>query len=155
MTGELRRDERAFSTVVEKMLAVGLVTLFVSLVSVTVYGGVVPDARTAAGEQVSERTLATAAERIQQAVPPNTTAADVHVRVDLPPTIRGAGYEIRAQNRSLVLEHPRGRLDGRARLALPAPVVRVEGRWRSGEPAYVRVQRMDAGLVVRLETEGR
>ena len=155
MRRELRRDDRGFSTVVEKVLAIGLVTLFVSLVSVTVYGGVVPDARTAAGEQLSERTLATAAERVQQAVPPNATAADVRVRVDLPPTIRGAGYEIRAENRSLVLDHPRDRLDDRARLALPESVVRVEGRWGSGETTYVHVRRVDAGLVVRLEAGGR
>ncbi|WP_424016425.1 DUF7266 family protein [Halorientalis pallida] len=152
MIETFRQDDRAFSTVVEKILAIGLVTLFVSLVSVTVYGGVVPDARTAAGEQLSERTLATAAERVQQAVPPNATAADVRVRVDLPPTIRGAGYEIRAENRSLVLDHPRDRLDERARLALPESVVRVEGRWGSGETTVVRVRRVDAGLVVRLET---
>jgi hypothetical protein len=152
MIETFRRDDRAFSTVVEKILAIGLVTLFVSLVSVTVYGGVVPDARTAAGEQLSERTLATAAERVQQAVPPNATAADIRVRVDLPPTIRGTGYEIRAENRSLVLDHPRDRLDQRARLALPDSVVRVEGRWGSGEATVVRVRRVDAGLVVRLET---
>jgi hypothetical protein len=131
------------------------VTLFVSLVSVTVYGGVVPDTRTAAGEQISERALASAAERVQQAVPPNATAADVRVRVELPPTIRSAGYEIRAENRSLVLDHPRDRLDGRARLALPSSVVRVEGQWESGESTYVRVHRVDAGFVVRLETGGR
>ncbi|MFB6083238.1 MAG: hypothetical protein ABEJ94_03210 [Halorientalis sp.] len=151
MTGAFRRDDRAFSTVVEKVLAIGLVTLFVSLVSVTVYGGLVPDARTAAGEELSERTLAAAAERVQQAVPPNATAVDVRVRVDVPPTIRGAGYEIRAENRSLVLDHPHDRLDERARLALPGSVVRVEGRWESGETTYVRVSRTDAGLVVRLE----
>jgi len=155
MMDALRRDDRGFSTVVEKVLAIGLVTLFISLVSVTVYGGVVPDARTAAGEELSERTLATAAERVQQAVPPNATAADVRVRVDLPPTIRGAGYEIRAENQSLVLDHPRDRLDERARLALPESVVRVDGRWGSGETTYVHVRRVDAGLVVRLETGGR
>ena len=148
-------DDRGVSTVVEKVLAIGLVTLFVSLISVTVYGGVVPDTRTAAGAEVSERTLAATAERVQQAVPPNTTAVDVRLRVETPPTIRSAGYEIRADGRALVLDHPRDRLDERARLALPSSVVRVEGAWQSGETTYVRVRRVPAGLVVRLEAGER
>lgn len=151
---QARTDERAVSTVVEKTLAIGLVTLYVSLVSVTIYGGVVPDFRTAAGEQLSERTLATATERVQQAVPPSATAVDVRTRVSLPATIRGDGYDIRADGRALVLDHPDGELDERALLALPSSVTRVEGRWQSGASNYVHVTSTDTGLVVRLETGG-
>ena len=145
-------DNRGLSTVVEKTVAIGLVTLFVSLVSVTVYGGVVPDARTAAGTELRDRTLAKASERIQQAVPPNATSVATRTRVTLPASIRGANYEIRIDGESLVFDHPRDELDGRVRLALPTHVVRVEGRWQSGGRTYVRVTSEPGGLVVRLET---
>ena len=148
-------DNRGASIVVEKTLAIGLVTLFVSLVSVTVYGGVVPDARTTAGEQLRDRTLAKASERVQQAIPPNATHVDSRTRVTLPASIRGANYEIRADGRSLVFDHPRDALDARVRVAMPGYVVRVEGRWQSGGPTAVRVTSVDGGLLVRLVTEER
>lgn len=153
MTDKLATDGRAVSTVVEKTLAVGLVTLFVSLVSVTVYGGVVPDFQRATAEELGERTVATAAERVQQAVPPNATDAAVRTRVSLPRSIDGAGYDVRVDGRELVLDHPDPRVDARARLALPPSVTRVEGRWQSGGDNYVRVERSGDGLVVRLESE--
>ncbi len=148
-------DNRAVSPVVEKTLAIGLVTLFVSLVSVTVYGGVVPDARTTAGAELRDRTLAKASERIQQAIPPNATAVDSHTRVTLPASIRGANYEIRADGQSIVFDHPRDALDARVRLAVPGHVVRVEGQWQSGAQTAVRVRSTDGGVVVRLVTEER
>jgi hypothetical protein len=148
-------DNRAVSTVVEKTLAIGLVTLFVSLVSLTMFGGVVPDFRAASGEELAERTLAKATERVQQAVPPNATRADVRMRVSLPGTIRRAGYRVRVDGRALVLDHPSDRISARTPLALPQSVVTVDGEWQSGGPAYVRVERVEDGLAVRLETEGR
>jgi len=147
-------DNRGVSTVVEKTLAIGLVTLFVSLVSVTVYGGVVPDARTTAGAELRDRTLAKASERVQQAVPPNATTVDVRTRVTLPVSVRGANYEIRTDGESLVFDHPSDALDKRVRLALPTHVLRVEGRWQSGARTYVRVTSEPGGVVVRLETGG-
>jgi len=144
-------DDRAISPVVEKTLAVGLVVLYVSLVTVTVYGGVLPDFRTAAGERVGERTLATASQRVQQAVPPNATATDARVRVDLPATIRGDGYTIRTDGEVLVLDHPDEGIGGRSRLAVPDHVARVEGRWDSGGRSVIVVRQGDDGLVVRLE----
>lgn len=148
-------DNRGVSTVVEKTLAIGLVTLFVSLVSVTVYGGVVPDARTTAGSELADRTLAKASHRVQQAIPPNATAVDVRTHVALPASIRGANYEIRGDGHSLVFDHPRDALDRRVRLALPGHVVRVEGRWQSGGQTAVRVTSNGTGLLVRLVTEER
>lgn len=148
-------DNRGVSTVVEKTLAIGLVTLFVSLVSVTVYGGVVPDTRTTAGAELADRTLAKASERIQQAVPPNATAVDARTAVRLPASIRGSNYEIRADGQELVFDHPRDALDRRVRLALPSHVTRVEGAWQSGGQTAIRVTSEGSGLVVRLETEDR
>lgn len=147
-------DSRAVSTVVEKTLAIGLVTLFVSLVSVALYGGVVPEFRAAAGDELAERTLATAAERVQQGVPPNATHVDARTRVRLPDTIQGDAYRVRTDNRTLVLDHPDPDVGGRARLALPPSVDHVEGTWESGGQAVVHVTNEGAGLVVRLETEG-
>jgi len=149
------RDERAISPVVEKTLAIGLVVLYLSLVAVTFYTGILPDFRTAAGERVGERTLATASQRVQQAIPPNATAVGVRKQVDLPASIRGEGYEIRADGTALVLDHPNSGIGGRARPALPEYVTRVEGQWESGDRTVVIVRRVDDGLVVRLETEGR
>lgn len=150
----LLSDDRAVSPVVEKTLAIGLVTLYVSLVSVTIYGGIVPDARTTAGHELADRALAKATERVQQAVPPNATDVDVRLHVSLPPTIRGAAYDIRTDGRVLVLDHPTDELDERALLALPASVVRVEGRWQSGAETFVHVTSTGSGLVVRLEMGG-
>jgi hypothetical protein len=144
-------DRRAVSPVVEQTLAIGLVVLYVSLVAVTLYAGVLPDFRTAAGDRVGDRTLATASQRLQQAVPPNATAVEGRTRVDLPATIRGDAYEIRVDGETLVLDHPDPGVGGRSRLALPDHVTRVEGRWESGDRTVVVVRRVDDGLVVRLE----
>lgn len=155
MIGRRDRADRGVSPVVERTLAVGLVVLYVSLVTVTVYGGVLPDFRAAAGERVADRTLATATQRVQQSIPPNATATAGRTRVDLPATVRGDAYEIRAEGAALVLDHPDAGIGGRSRLALPGHVTRVEGRWESGDRALVVVRSVEDGLVVRLETGGR
>lgn len=145
-------DSRAQTSVVGKVLEAGIVVLYVGLLATTLYGGVVPAYETAAGESVAERTVASTAERIQQAVPPAGRAVDSRTRVTLPPTISGAAYVIHVENRTLVLEHPDG-LGASTRLALSETVTRVEGRWQSGEPAVVHVEGAQSGLVVRLEGE--
>jgi hypothetical protein len=142
--------DRAVTPVVSKALEVGLVVLYVSVLTTAMYGTVVPEYRDAAGEEVAERTLATAAERVQQAVPPSAGHAEATVRVDLPDAIAGAAYRIRADGRALVLDHPDG-ISSRARLALPDRVVRVTGTWESGDETVVRVVTVEDGLVVRLE----
>lgn len=143
---------RAQSTVVGKALEASLVVLYVALLTAVLYGGAVPSYQSAAGDAVAERTVATAALRVQQAVPPAVTRVDARVRVDLPATIAGAAYELRVEDRVLVLVHPDPAVGSRARLALPSSVDRVEGRWRSGAPALVRVTGGDGRLVVRLES---
>jgi hypothetical protein len=148
----LPADERALSPVVGKALEVGMVTLFVALLASTLYGGVVPEYRTAAADEVGDRALATAAERIETAVPPNATHVDGETRIDLPRTIRGTTYRLRANGSALLLDHPRDRLDGRVRLSLPPSVVHVTGTWESGAPAVVRVDDVDGGLRVELGT---
>lgn len=144
-------EDRAVSPVVGKALEAGIVVLFVSVLVATLYGQAVPGYRSTAGQQVGERALATAAERVQQAVPPVASRVEARYRVDLPRTVRGRGYVVRADGRTLVFDHPTLPTE-RARVQLPDRVDRVEGRWRSRRPAVVRIYSTDAGLVVRLET---
>lgn len=151
-TGEQAPGTRAVAPVTGKLLEVGVVLLYVGLVSTALYGGVVPGYEAAAGDGVAERTLATATQRVQQAVPPNGTHVQARAAVELPDTIDGRAYELRAEGRRLVLDHP-GQ-DADARLALPDSVVEVSGSWSSTAPAVVSVEGTERGLVVRLE-EGR
>jgi hypothetical protein len=147
--------DRALAPVVGKTLEVALVVLFLGLLTTTLYGGVVPNYRDTAGREVGDRTLALAAERVQQAVPAVGTAVSVTHRVDLPRTIRGRAYRVEADGRTLVLVHPSDAVGGRESLVVPARVTRVEGAWHSREPAVIRVSSTDGGLVVELvEGEG-
>lgn len=149
-----RRDDRAVATVTGKILEVSLVMLYLGVVATALYGGVVPGYQSAAGDEVAERTLATATQRVQQAVPPNGTHVRTTARVDLPDAIAGRPYEVRVDGRRLILDHPDPDVGARSRLALPESVVDVSGRWSSSGPTYVLVRGTSRGLVVSLE-EGR
>ncbi|MFB6304713.1 MAG: hypothetical protein ABEH47_06070 [Haloferacaceae archaeon] len=139
--------------VVGKALEAGVLVLLVALLATTMFGSVVPEYRTAAGAELADRTLAGAAERVEQAVPDDVPhELDREVRADLPATIRGRGYEIRATGRELVLDHPTAGVGGRVDLALP-PGVRATGSWTSGDDAVVRVRTGEAALRVTLATE--
>lgn len=142
--------DRGLAPVVGKALEVALVVLFLGLLTATLYGGVVPDYRDAAGQEVGDRTLALAADRVQQAVPSVGTSVAVTHRVDLPRTIRGRSYRVETDARTLVLVHPTEAIGDRTPLVLPDRVARVEGTWHSREPAVVRVSSTDSGLVVEL-----
>lgn len=143
-------DSRAVTPVVEKVIAIGLVALFVGGLSATLYGGTVPQARDAVGDELAERVLATATQRVEQAVPPNGTAVRASQRVDLPATIRGSSYRIETDGRWLVLDHPDDAVGERSRLTLPDSVVGVDGAWGSGGDAVVAVRSVDGGLAVEL-----
>lgn len=144
-------DNRAVTPVVEKVLAAGIVMLYIAGTTTVVFGGAVPAERNAVGSELAERTVTAAAEEIERAIPPDATGARVRKRVRLPPTIRGAGYRIRVENRTLVLDHPDSAIEARARLSLPPSVVRVAGDWQSGGRPVVVVRRTAGGLVVELQ----
>ncbi|NHN57682.1 MULTISPECIES: hypothetical protein [Halorussus] len=148
-------DERAVSPVVGKALEASIVVLYVAFLSATLYGGVVPEYRTAAGAEVGERVLAQSAARVQQAVPPDARAVESRTAVSLPRTIRGRAYAVRVVNRTLVLDHPRDGVGGRVALALPEIVDSVRGNWSSRDPAFVVVRSHGDDLAVRLESSGR
>jgi len=149
----LGADARGLTPVVSKALGVSLLLLYVGLVATSLYGGVVPDYRDDAGRELGERTLAGATLAVEDAVPPAGADATATRRVDLPATIRGAAYEIRAANGSLVLDHPRFTL--RRPLTLPDRVVEVSGRWDSADPAWVRVETVSGGVAIRLVSGDR
>lgn len=146
-------DNRAVTPVVEKAITMGVVVLFVGGMTTTLFAGVVPTYRDAVGSEMAERTLAMAAEEIERAVPPNATAVRSTRRVDLPPTIRGAGYAIRVDGGELVLDHPRSGVGGRTTLALPPRVTRIDGSWASGGETVVTSRRDGTGLVLELREE--
>ena len=142
--------DRGFAPVVGKTLEALLVVLYVTSLVTVLHGGVLPEYRTATAAEVSDRTLSAAAHRIEASVPPPSSDAAVTRTVDLPAAIDRAAYRLRAENGSLVLEHPDDDLSGRLRLALPRRVVAVEGTWRSDERAVLRVRADDGRLRVLL-----
>lgn len=144
-------DDRAVAPVVGKALESGLVLLYVALVASTLFGTVVPDYRTTAGDAVADRALAAAASDVETAIPVAVRSATVRHRVSLPKTIRGTPYVVRAENRTLVLDHPNPGVSGRVRLVLPAAVERVQGAWQSDRPAILVVRRTNGSVVVTLE----
>jgi hypothetical protein len=131
--------DRGLAPVVGKALEAGIVLLYVATLVTALHGGVLPDYRAAAGAEVSERTLATTADRIESAVPPRSRIVEATVRVSLPLAIDRATYRLRGRGETLVLDHPDPALSGRVRLALPDRVV-VEGTWESDDPARIRVR---------------
>jgi len=147
------QQSRAVVPSVGKALEAGIVVMFVALLTTTLFGSVVPNARTAAADEVGERTLQHAAASVEQAVRPVGANVAVERRVSLPGTIRGRGYRIEADGNALVLVHANQRVGGRTPLSLPDRVRSVRGNWTGGD-AVVRVeQHPDGGLVVVL-TEG-
>ena len=147
--------DRAVVPSIGKALEASLVLLYVALLSTALYGGLVPDYRAAAGNELADRTVATAAHEVRSAVPPPATNVRAEHSVDLPETIADDGYRIRAEDGTLVLDHPDRAIDARARPALPDHVQRVEGEWQSQSRTRVLVVPADGdGVVVRLVSGG-
>jgi hypothetical protein len=150
---DLAPAERALSPVVGKTLELGLLVLFVAALSGTFYGGIVPEYRADSASAVGERTLAAASLEVQAAVPPNGTDGTVRRRVDLPPTLGDDDYAVTARNGTLVVTNASVAVDP-VPLALPDRVRRVEGTWHSREAAWVLVEPVPGGYVVRLASGG-
>nr|WP_254282930.1 hypothetical protein [Halomicroarcula limicola] len=136
------------------MLTLGIVSLYITLLTTTLYGGAVPAYQEAVGAELAERTLAEATARVEQAVPPAGRDATATVRVDLPATIDGSGYEIRVDGDALVLAHPDPGVSARSRPVLPSRVATLSGEWQSGGGTVVTVTGDGENVTVRLE-DGR
>jgi len=143
-------ETRAVVPAVGKTLEIGLVVLFVGLLTTVLLGSVVPGYRTAASAELGERVLATASQEIEAAVPPAAQSVDGQRRVDLPATLRGSGYDLRVDGRWLVLDHPDRLVGGRSRLLLPDHVDSVTGEYHSGSPLVVAVSGDDGGVTVEI-----
>ena len=144
------RADRAVSPTVGKVLELGVVVLYVTLVVTALYGGVVPTYRTAAGDELADRTLAAAADQMEDAVPENVTRVRRTARLDLPETLRGTNYYLRVRDRTLVLDHPHPEIGGRTRLILPDDAL-VSGNVSSRDDPVIAVRADAAGVTVRLE----
>lgn len=131
--------ERGLVPVVGKSLEAVIVLLYVAALVTTLHGGVLPDYRTATAAELSDRTLASTADRVEATVPPRSTAVDVTQEVEIPAAIDGATYRIRAANGTLVLAHPDDDLSGRLDLALPDRVS-VTGSWESDDRTVLRIR---------------
>ena len=143
-------DSRAVAPVVGKLLAAGLAVLYIAGTTSLLLGGVVPEYRTAAGDELSERVLADAAAHVERAVPEAGADVDVRLRTDLPPTIHNAGYALVLQNGTLVLDHPDDEIGARTSLSLPPGTRAVDTKWESGEAFVVRVSGDGANRTVEL-----
>lgn len=150
--GRFDGADRAISPVIGKSMEATLAVLYIGLVTTALYGGAVPDYRAEAGGEVAERTLADAATDIEAAVPPEATDATATRDVELPATIAGEAYRIRADDAGdrLTLDHPNPEISGSVPLVLPERVVTVSGTWQSGEDARIVVRTVEGGLEVRL-----
>lgn len=150
-------SDRGVVPAVGKALEAGIVVLFIAVLTTTLYGGVVPDARSAAGDEVGERALQHAAASVEAAVPAAAQPSAVGVngtvaerRVSLPATIRGERYRITANGTSLVLVHDHDRVGGRTPLVLPDTVRSVRGNWTGGDGLVRVTTHPGDGLVVEL-----
>lgn len=143
-------DDRALTPAVGKALEVGIVVLFVGVLTTALYGGAVPDYRDAVGDEVADRAVVAAAERVENAVPPNARRVRTVHEVDIPRSIRDESYRIAVEDGTLVLDHPSPAVDAGVRLALPDRVVSVDGGWRSSDEAVVLVTGDGDGLHVEL-----
>lgn len=153
MSGRVISDDRGSSPVVGKALEAGIVVLYIALLLTVLYGGVVPEYRTAAGQEVGDRVLAEASQEIQGSIPADTTAT-AQTTVALPDQIHGSNYQIRADERDetavLVLVHPDSGINGELPVVLPPDVIEFDGEWESTADAIVTVTQTDAGRIVEL-----
>lgn len=144
-------NNRGLSTVVEKLLSLGIVLLYITLLTTVLYGGTVPAYRGAVGAELGERTLSESTARIEQTVPPAGRSVTASRRVSLPATIDGATYEIRADGERIVLDHPDPDIGGQTKPVLPSRVDTLSGTWQSGGEMVITVSGSRGDLTVRLE----
>lgn len=145
---------RGVTPAVAKSLEIGLVVLFVSLLTTVLLGSLVPDYQRSTDARVGERVLASASGEIESAIPPAAQSVTTRHSVELPASIGGESYDLRVDGRTLVLDHPDDAVSGRIRLVVPERVDRVEGRWDSGADTAVVVRGDSDEFVVTLTDGG-
>ncbi|MFB6311439.1 MAG: hypothetical protein ABEH64_09710 [Salinirussus sp.] len=126
-------DSRALTPVLEKMVAIGLVVLFVSGFAGALLGGAVPSYRSSVASEVADRALAAAADGIETAVPATNATTTIHVRLMLPETLADTTYRIVLQNRTVRLQHPNRKVSTTTRLSVPDRVTISNASVPAGE----------------------
>ena len=147
-------DERGVAPAVGKTMEIGIVVLFVGFLTTALLAGVVPDYRTAAGAEVSDRVLVSVGQEIERAVPPTASDVSAQRTIAVPSTIAGSGYSLDVDGRTLVLDHPDPAVSDSLRLALPPRVSRIDGSARSGGEIVVTIRGDSSGLSVELDNGG-
>jgi hypothetical protein len=132
-------DSRGVSPVVEKLLAAGIVLLFVSGMTTALFGDVVPQYRTASGQEVAERVVSRAANAIERSLPTVSGAVTVRRTFEVPGTIRSSGYSLALRPDGLVVRHPDPAIGARTALELPPSVAVDRGSVDSGATLVVTV----------------
>lgn len=143
-------NTRGVTPAVGKTLEIGIVVLFVGLLTASLLGGVVPEYRTAAGTEVADRVLVAVGQEVENAVPPGARDVSTRRTLSVPSTVAGSGYALAVDGRTLVLDHPDPVVSERLRLTLPTRVDRIDGRAQSGDNVVVTVYGDRGGLVVKL-----
>lgn len=143
-------DTRAATPAIGKTLEIGIGVLVVALLTSTLYGSVVPGYRTAAGDELADRSLSKAITATETVVQPESDASTATMEVRLPATIRGATYEIHAVGRTLELRHPHPGIGRGVSLAIPDRVVSVTGSWRSTEPFHVTARASGGAVTITI-----
>lgn len=133
-------DSRGLSSVVGKTLSMGIALLYVGGMMGLLFGGVVPSYQTSAGEEVSERTLATAAGHLEGANPAVDGRINTTTNVELPSSIRNTRYRLVLTNDTLRLVHPDEQLQRETSLSFAGNVRTQASSWASGGPLLVRVE---------------
>lgn len=151
---DLARDERAASAVVGKVLAAGIAVLYISVMTTLLFGGVVPDYRTASGAELGDRVLATAAGEIERNVPAVDGAVELRAEHSLPETIRDEEYELVLSGETLELDHPDPGIGGKTQVPLPPNVAVENATWTSSETFVVVTDGPTDDRTVTI-TEGR
>lgn len=134
-----RLNQRAMTPVVSKTLVIGIALLYIGGMTTLLFGGVVPDYQRAAGEELAERTAATAAGEIENTViDVNGTVERTRI-VELPRRIDDEQYDLKLRGRVLVLDHPDSDIEVEIHLSVPPELTVVESSWRSGNDLEIRV----------------
>jgi hypothetical protein len=151
MGSDLRRDTRGTTPVVSKTLAIGIVLLYIGGMTTLLYGSVLPEYRTATGEELAERTLAAAAGEIEQSVPEATGEINRTRRVSLPDRIREDRYRIELSGERLRLTHPDGEISPATTLSVPPGTALANSSWESGERLAIRATGPAHNRTVRID----
>jgi len=136
--------------VVEKTLVAGIAIAYVASMLGLLLGGVVPGYQAATGEELAERTVATAGGEIETAVPHADGHVDARTTVDLPATIQNAGYWLELSDGTLTLHQPDSGVQEQVTLSLPPGTTVQQSRWESGGDLSVRVSGPASNRTVRI-----